>query len=223
MTDSASSTDPREVHSYLEVWADALSRAIGEIAGAPFACVFQPDAPPGAASVTKDDSWIVAASSGSLRGELSLRLAPPTVVRLAQILMSEPAAPAEVAAGHREAALELLRQVSGLAATEFRARRGEVQLQLELSTAAPSWAASFRGWFRIGEETSPIVIEVHLSAALLASLRAEPPDAAPASPGASTAAPTPHDERVNLDLLMDVELEVTLLFGGRRMLLRELL
>jgi flagellar motor switch protein FliN len=225
MTESAPSPDPREILSYLEVWADALSRAIGEIAGASFACVFQSNAPAGAAVASLDDSWIVTAASGSVRGEMSLRVPPPTVVRLAQILMSEPAAPADVTPEHREAALELLRQVSGVAATELRAQRGEVQLHLEASTAAPSWPSSFSGWFRMGEEASPILMEVHLSVALLASLRAEQTQAEVTAKThvASAALPDPQNEKVNLDLLMDVELEVILRFGGRRILLRELL
>jgi flagellar motor switch protein FliN/FliY len=142
--------------------------------------------------------------------------------------MNEPAAAAEVTADHREAALELLRQVSGLAATEIKATRGEIQLHLEASAAAPSWPASFSGWFRVGEETPPTLIEVHVSAALLASLRAEqqetaPPVVGPGSNPGVPAAPGLYDEKVNLELLMDVELDVTLRFGSRRLLLRELL
>jgi len=228
MTDAAASPDTREVMPYLQAWADALSQTIGEIAGVPFASTVVPETPPEIAPVSPADLWIVAGCTGALRGEMSLRLAPPATVRLAQILMNEPAATAEVTADHREAALELLRQVSGRAASELKATRGEVQLHLEASATAPSWPASFTGWFRVGEETPPTLIEVHFSVALLASLRAEQHQAESTieSPGLKSAAPAAsalHDEKVNLDFLMDVELDVSLRFGSRRLVLRELL
>ena len=226
MTNAAPSPDSR-VTAYLQAWADALSQTMGEIAGVPSASTLMSEAPEAGAE-SPADFWIIAGCSGALRGEMSLKLAPAATVRLAQILMNEPATAADLTADHREAALELLRQVSGLAATEIKATRGEVQLHLEASAAAPSWPASFSGWFRVGEETPPILIEVQVSAALLASLRAEQPETAPpvASPGANPGVPAAsgsHDEKMNLELLMDVELDVTLRFGGRRLLLRELL
>jgi len=223
MTDSTAPSDPREALSYLQVWANSLSQALGDIARVPFACVLQTEAPPGASQVNPDDLWIVVGSAGALRGEMSLRLSPATIVRLAQILMGEPAVHAEVTSERREAALELLRQVSGLAATELRTHRGEIPLQLESSTGAPSWPPSFSGWFLIGEDASRILLEVHLSAAMLASLRAEQSQTDVASAMAKPMPLGPYDAKVNLDLLMDVELKVILRFGGRRMLLRELL
>lgn len=226
MTNPAPSDDSR-VTAYLQAWADALSQTMGEIAGVPFASTLLREAPEASAE-SPADLWIVAGCTGAIRGEMSLRIAPAATVRLAQILMNEPAAAAEVTADHKEAALELLRQVSGLAADEIKATRGEVQLHLEASAAPPSWPASFSGWFRVGEEAPPTLIEVHVSAALLASLRAEQQETAPpvASPGSKPVAPAAsgsYDEKVNLELLMDVELDVTLRFGGRRLLLRELL
>ena len=140
--------------------------------------------------------------------------------------MNEPAAAAELTPEHREAALELLRQIAGLATTEFRRTRGEMQFQLEPSATPPSWPASFSAWFRVGEETPPVLIEVHLSAALIASLRKEQDQASAEQTSPTSSAKTgasPQNERANLDLLMDVELNVTLRFGARRMLLRELL
>jgi len=228
MTDEALTPNPREVLPFLQLWVDSFSQALGEIAGVPFATMLVSETPGEAAPATPADLWIVAAYSGAIRGEISFRVAPPTTVRLAQVLMNEPAAPGEVTADHREAALELLRQVSGLVAAELRRTRGEVQLHLEASAAPPSWPASFTAWFRVGEETPPMLIEVHLSAALLASLRKEqpatdPPDASRGTNPSAAAASSQHDGQVNLGLLMDVELDATLRFGGRRMLLRELL
>lgn len=226
MSDAEST--PRELESYLQIWADVLSQALGEIAGTPMACAVLAQAPPDLPSASDSDLRIVAACSGALRGEMSFRMPPASAVRLAQILMSEPAAPAEANDQHREAGLELLRQVSSLAATALRAARGDVQFGLEPSASAPSWAASSSAWLQVGESSSPAaLIEIQISAALLASLRAEKTET-PAGTGGDShptpaAAEVPYDDKVNLNLLMDVELAVTLRFGSRQLLLREVL
>jgi len=129
-------------------------------------------------------------------------------------------------ADHREAALKLLRQVAGLAASGLKAIWGEVQLRLDESPAAPSWPASSTTWIRAGEDpANPVaMLEMRLSAALVAGLRAEKPEAAkPAAPSAVPVHSGPEENRANLSLLMDVELVVTLRFGSRRLLLREVL
>lgn len=224
MTDpAAASPDPRSPASYLQAWADAVSQAMGEIAGVPLPCTLLAETPPEAPAAGETDLWVIAACSGGLRGEMSLRLPPVTIVRFAQILMNEPAAPGEANGERREAALELLRQVSGLAATELKATWGELQLRLESAAAAPSWPASSSGWFRVGEEVPAMLMEAHMSAALVASVRAEKSEAVEAPVGSTPASASSHDETVNLGLLMDVELGVTLRFGSRRLLLRELL
>ena len=150
---------------------------------------------------------------------MSLRLPAASVLRLAQIFMSEPSAPeTAVTSDHRDAALELLRQIAGLVVTSLKPNWGEVQLPLTASEGAPSWPASYTTWLRAGEDTvhAPLV-EVQLSAALVAALRAEKTEAAADTP------PNPIQIPGKLDLLMDVELAVTLRFGSRRLLLREVL
>jgi len=168
-----------------------------------------------------------------------VRLEAATVVRLGQIFMSEPAtAEAQPTAEHREAVVELLRQVSGLVSTAAKGRWGELQLLVELAPSAPSWpsAATFR--LQAGEEgPAGMTLEVDLSAALVAGLRAEKVEAvktgtvkAEAAPAAaqSSSPVTPSAPSLGagtgaLDLLLDVELAMTLRFGTRRLLLREVL
>lgn len=240
MSESAASTRPEPESSYNEAWAKALAQVLGEIAGSPFAVSVSQEAPANMTASTATDLWIVAASSGGLRGEMSLRIPPPFVVRLAQIFMSEPSAPAaEMTAEHRKAALELLRQVGGLVASSLALAWGEVQIRLEASPSAPSWATAATAWLRLGEDSSLLWIEIQLSAALMAALRAEKADLFPAAaantaatapippaagpPSSSPSSPVTVHGAVNLDLLMDVELGVTLRFGSRRMLLRDIL
>jgi flagellar motor switch protein FliN len=198
----------------------------------------------------KDDLWLVCACSGGLRGELSLRIPAASTLRLSQIFMNEPPTPpaeatAEVTAvvtadaapdpaakptdENREAVVELLRQVAGLVATALQAAWGEVQLRLDAAPGAPSWPASSTHWLHASEDSGALV-EVHLSAALVAGLRSEKAEkseaaaSAPAAPVPPSPVPAmPEDGRAKLALLMDVELALTLRFGSRRLLLREVL
>jgi flagellar motor switch protein FliN/FliY len=165
-----------------------------------------------------------------------LRLAGATVLRLAQIFMSEPATPeAPPSADHREAVVELLRQVSGIVSSTAKARWGEVQLLVEQAPAAPSWSSAATLWLQIGEDgPTSMALEFGLSAALVAELRAEKSEAvkAEAAPAVIDASPpvisaiSPVDSGQGtgaLDLLMDVQLAMTLRFGAKRLLLREVL
>jgi flagellar motor switch protein FliN/FliY len=136
---------------------------------------------------------------------------------------------------HREAVEELFRQVAGRAATSLSSSRGEVQLRVE-SGPSPSWAVAATAWMVTPSEASPrLTLEWRLSAALAAELAAaaraggtiasthheepSPPPSAPGSPSASPVQIAPD----KLDLFKDVELDVALRFGGRQMLLREIL
>jgi flagellar motor switch protein FliN len=225
--------EPQEPARLIQLWAEVLGQALGDISGSPLPCTILTESPANLPPAAETDLWILVTSSGALRGEMMLRLPATSTVRLAQIFMSEPATAADITSEHREATLELLRQVGGLAATAIKSNWGEVQLHLDIAATAPSWPASSTFWFRIGEDT---LLEILLSAALAASLRTEktektdagqPATAAaassPTAPSAS-AAPSPSGNgNVNLDLLMDVELAVMLRFGSRCLPLREVL
>jgi flagellar motor switch protein FliN/FliY len=219
----------RDPAQYLETWRDVLAQVLQEISGAPLPCSLSREAPADLTPPSESDLWIVVTALGAVRGEMSARCSAASTIRLAQIFMSQPAASAtETTSEHRDAVLELLRQTAGLVATALKRTWGEVQLSLEASTGAPTWPASSTAWLQLGSDsaTAP-VIEIQLSAALVAALRAEaektaPPPAAVPAPS-EAAEPASPSNPVNLDLLMDVELAVTLRFGQRRLLLREVL
>lgn len=222
MTEDATPAARLASTAFLQIWAESLGQVLGQISGSPLPCLVFPDAPGELAPADQSDLWILCACSGGLRGEMSLRLPAASALRLAQIFMSEPAAPeAEILPEHREAAVELLRQVGGVVASTLKTNWGEVQLLLDVSPGAPSWPSSSIHWVRAGEREA--LLEVHLSAALAAALRVEKADGSVAI-GVSTPTPlAPEQSQVKLDLLMDVELAVTLRFGSRRLLLREVL
>jgi flagellar motor switch protein FliN/FliY len=212
--------------SFVQAWATSLAQALGQIAGSAFPCVVENDAPAELAATGSGDLWIAAAWSGGLRGEMSLRMPPDSALRLAQIFTSEPYTPgAELASDHAEAALELLRQIGGLVCSALKSTWGEVQLRIDRAAGAPSWPASSTAWLRAGEPPEVAFIEMQLSAALAAALRTE--RAEPAKPPAAVPPPSPPEVEgagnAKLELLMDVELAVTLRFGSRKLLLREVL
>ena len=211
---------------YFAIWKDILAQILQEVSGAPLPCVLSREAPADLTPPSETDYWIVVTASGAVRGEMSVRCSAASTIRLAQIFMSQTApAPAEATAEHRDAVLELLRQAAGLVATAIKASWGDVQLSLNAASAAPTWPASSTTWLQFGEEaaTAP-VMEIQMSAALTAALRPDMAAAAPApAPPEAALDPALAPGPVNLDLLMEVELAVTLRFGRRQLLLREIL
>ena len=221
MTEAASTPSPADPASFLELWAQCFSQTLGQLTAVPVSCAVLAELPAELAAVSENDLSLLATLSSGLRGEMSLRLPPTTVLHCAQTLTGD-TAPAEMTPEHRDAALELIRQVAGLVSTSLEPRWGEVQLRIEAAQAVPTWSASATAWLRAGEDSAPLAwVEVHLSAALVAALRAVRKEEPPARE-----APTENsapDRDVNLGLLMDVELAVALRFGSRRLPLRDVL
>lgn len=233
---------------FLQIWSESFSQVIGQITGSAVPCIVRAETPAHCPPAEPSDFWAMVTSSGGLRGEMSVRLTAATVLGLAQIFMSEPATPeAELTADHREAVFELLRQVSGIVSTTAAARWGEVQLRVQSAQAAPSWPSAGTYWLLAGEEGSKsMTLEFSLSAALVAELRAEKGGEIKAEAAAavtdstmpvassnkssntfsdtSSDVPAAAGENAGaLDMLMDVQLAMTMRFGARRLLLREVL
>jgi flagellar motor switch protein FliN/FliY len=208
--------------SFMQVWAESMAHVLGQIAGSPFAVECLPGAPPEAPPAQEADVRITIVAAGGVRGEMSFRIAQAVMVGVAQLFLSEPQdAAVDFKPDHQEAAEELLRQVAGHAATSLKPRWGEVQLRLE-SGAPPSWPPAASGWLASGSATAcRLWLEWQLSAALNAALvtASQPAESKPLEPRQEDAGAG----QGNLDLLMDVELEVTLRFGQRIMLLRDIL
>lgn len=222
MTTAAVSPQP-DPGVYVQAWAESFSEVLGQIAGAPVAFVplTEPaDLPPAAES----DLWIVCTCSGGLRGEQSFRIPTDSAVCLAQRFMSEAESPeTPLTQEHGEAVVELLRQVAGLVASAIKPRWGEVQFRLDPAPGGPSWPASSKFWLRSGDAASPpFLVELQLSAALAAGLRAGQAEAAQPS-SSPPPARAPEQNSGQLAMVMDVELAMTLRFGSRRLPLREIL
>lgn len=229
MTDEPSPTAPSasapppdaDARPYMQIWAESMAQVLGQIAGSPFAVEYLPEAPAEAEAAQETDLRVIMVAAGALRGEMSLRIPRGAVLAVAQLFLGEAQdAAAEFKSDYQEAVEELLRQVAGHAATALKPGWGEVQLRLE-SSAPPSWSPGASGWLASGSgAVFPLRLEWQLSAALHAALVAasHPPESKLGeSPGEGAAG------EGNLDLLMEVELEVSLRFGERIMLLRDIL
>jgi len=121
----------------------------------------------------------------------------------------------------RAAVEELLRQVAGHVSTAAKPLWKELPLNLALAPA-PTWPPAASGWIRSGTGSpAEIAIEWRLSAALNASLipiQQEPKTSS--SPAENVNVPS---DPARLGFFMDLELEVTLRFGGRNILLKDIL
>ncbi len=212
----------REPSDLVRLWAEATTQVMGGgDAGSSPAWVIA-DASPAGNLQAENDLWIVVACSGALRGEMAFRVPAAVALHIAQTFIGEPInARGQLTPEHNDALLELFRQAGGLTASAIKPVRGEVRFQVELMGSSPSWAASSTTWLRWGQDAPDTWIELRLSAGLVAAFREEPAETA--SSGSPDSVTPVQTSQAKLDLLMDVELGVTLRFGSRRLLLREVL
>jgi flagellar motor switch protein FliN/FliY len=204
----------------MQQWAEAMAQVLEQIASSPFSLTLSDAADP-LSPAAEGDLLAVVAAEGGLRGEISLRFPRAAALGVAQVFVGEPANPAaEFGREHREAVEEWLRQVAGVAASRMKERWGEVSLRVEIAGQTPSWSAAARGQLA-SSAGAPLVLQVEwqVSAALQAALlTAQTASHTPRNPARPPAAA---DDA--LDLVMDVGLAVTLRFGSRNLLLREVL
>src|ERR1700720_1918578 len=122
MTEAAAAAQQSEPAEYIQLWSDSLSQVMGRITAVEVPCAIRSEAPADFPPAGPGDVWAVVTCSGGIRGEMGLRIGAPAVLRLAQTFMSEPPTPeAELSADHRDAVIELLRQVAGIVTTAAKA------------------------------------------------------------------------------------------------------
>jgi flagellar motor switch protein FliN/FliY len=238
---------------YLQLWSASLEEVLVQVSGAACEVDFSLEAPPGPPPAESGDIYFLITLTGAMRGEMGVRVPRTAGLVLVQLMLREPQPAAEWTSEHHEALEELFRQVAGRAAPAIRSTWGEVQLRVESgppptwAVAATAWTCSSSG------APVSFRMEWQLSAALSVELKAAETrrntisTAAvdlrlgdtrsfgdPSSAETRTArtpidrtpiadAQTESDLAAKLELFKDVELDVTLRFGGRRMLLREIL
>lgn len=172
--------------------------------------------------------------TGSLEGLLEIGLDVTMTARFASLLMgetlTEDADTVEVTQDQKDAAAELLQQISGNAADRLRKTFGPMELKAAMGERDAGTGQ--RHMLTFTGAAVPLEMELHIvELQPKAEEQAEP---AQAAAPATAAAPIPEQEPVeaaqlstinarNLDLLLDIELGVTLRFGTRQMLLKDIL
>lgn len=209
------------VNAFAQLWNDAISTVLSQVASASFP--MQEGGAENMPAAVAEDVQLTVTAAGTARGEMNLRLPPATALDLAKIFISDTeSARTELTADDRSALEELFRQVAGHVATSARPKGLEIQLTVVLGEA-PTWPPAASGWICSGPTAPrPAQVEWKLSSALATALVStwREPDPVPAAP----APPQPSSKgEEKLELLMDVELDVVLRFGGRNILLKEIL
>jgi flagellar motor switch protein FliN len=208
---------------YQEIWIDSACEILGQISGNSF----EGQVASGSGPADDPSALCMHFSLGApLDGEHVMFVAATDALRLSQLLMGEPLNPsAAFDADHRDALAELFRQIAGSAALTLGARlETEVKVMLT-DTERPSWLASAPAGAQL-KLTSPQFPDLSLSLKLSYELNnALDSSAAPAaeSKAQSEQALSRGRRESNLDFLRDIELGVTLRFGKRHVLLRDIL
>jgi flagellar motor switch protein FliN/FliY len=184
-----------------------------------------------------------------LRGEFSFEIGKRAAVELARLFVGE-ATPSpetiEPTEDDNEALDELLRTIAGTAATALRAHFGKVDLKF-IGREDAEWTPAHRRSLTLAQAERRIALGLAFDKEVLTAKRMEEPASistsqvssgvdVPVAAKGSAAVPVNRHERKqsndklselmrdgNLDLLLDVELAVTLRFGRREMLMKDIL
>src|SRR5271165_3092527 len=160
--------------------------------------------------------------SGALQGSASIHIANADGLLLAQKFLAEPIDPsAELNADRKEALYELLRQVAGLATTKLKSLFGEANLEVS-NAEPPSWQGVDVALLASEPSSGNLPFGLRLSSELLASLSSTKTAASPpVEDSDALSSAVPHEPK--FDLLLGVNLNLTLRFGQRILPLREIL
>ena len=218
-----------KLQEYLQAWGASIGRVLKEVAGAPHTWQeLSPEATRALLASLKENSiGIQFEATQSLSGNQGFVLSKKDAVRLAQLLLAEPEDGSSVMSDdHRDALSELFRQFAGATASALKGLvGGEVSFKwagLDQFPGKPTVQAGIQ-WNSPGLIPLPLIFD--LSSSLVTALSPTPPGPSAFELPTPTQPPAPlvQTRDPKLELLMDVELDVTLRFGERQMPLRDIL
>ncbi len=228
-TDSQAPHSPK-MQAYLQAWGTSISRVLQEVAGAPHTWQeLLPEATKELLASLKEDGISLQFEAGQhLTGKQGFVLSKKDAVRLSQLLLAEPEdGSSAMTDDHRDAIAELFRQFAGAAASALKGLAGgEVSFKWSGLDPFPGEPAERAGMQWSSPGLASIALVAELDAGLMTALN---PVAAPVVQALELPTPThPPAPLVpardpKLELLMDVELDVTLRFGERQMVLHDIL
>jgi flagellar motor switch protein FliN/FliY len=230
MSDESPQPPNPKLQEYLQMWAASISRVLQEVAGATHTSQqLSAEATQTQVAALKENSLSVRFEAAEhLTGEQGFTLSNGDAVRLAQLLLMEPQeSKAALTDDHRDAVAELFRQFAGAAASAVKSLAGgEVNFKWSGMERLEGEGTLQFGLQWISAKLAPFTFVAEISPSLAAALNPPPQPSAPTVvlpvPAEIPAAPlSARDPK--LELLMDVELDVTLRFGEREMELHEIL
>jgi flagellar motor switch protein FliN len=228
-TDSQATHSPK-MQAYLQAWGTSISRVLQEVAGAPHTWQeLPPEATKELLASLKEEGISLQFEAGQhLAGKQGFVLSKKDAVRLSQLLLAEPEdGSSAMTDDHRDAIAELFRQFAGAAASALKGLAGgEVSFKWSGLEPFPGEPAERAGMQWSSPGLASIALVAELDAGLMTALN---PVAAPVVQAlelptpALPPAPLAQARDPKLELLMDVELDVTLRFGERQMVLHDIL
>jgi len=211
--------------SFVDVWKTAFGKLLTQ-SGA--ANVTTPDAEQVKLADVADAGMIAVrfAGGGCLKGRLQWSAPKAVALQCAQLLMAEPLdAAAEFTATHLDGYQEFLRQAAGEAAVSWKESRGEPTELLYQAETTGAFQAQATSCFSLeSDKTHGLTLRIDLDAEMLTSLAAAPIVQAAEPVSENEPALEPSSDRnapANLDMILDVQLDATIRFGEREMLLQE--
>ena len=208
------------LHSFVEVFRKTLSDVLAQDLASPWNVATQAEGAPQSGGATKLCFGITL--SGGLRGNAAFEIENAEALLLAQKLLAESPDPAaKLTVARKQAVEQLLRKVTALAAADLKEQFGEVDLQLA-SIEVPNWTGTRVALLAEEASTGKVSVELLLDKELVAGV-APSPDANSTVPASTGKPPGKAAGENNLDLLLGVELNLTLRFGQRTLTLREIL
>jgi flagellar motor switch protein FliN/FliY len=222
------------IAQFCQVWTASFTSVLGP-SGVVSPVVTATDPAPAKALSSEELGAAISVSfkgGGILKGDQVWVAEKPAALQLAQLLMAEPLDPAaEFSDTHADAFAELLRQVAGQAATAWKQiAGGETEIVFQAASDAVFVPAQGTTVKISGEKFAELSLRFFVNSALFdaLSIAVPTPEASEAPEPQDVPAPPPQDSLVgavplNLELLLDVELEATIRFGEKEMLLRDVL
>ncbi|MGH9378573.1 MAG: FliM/FliN family flagellar motor switch protein [Terriglobia bacterium] len=229
-----------QARDYFALWNDLIADGLGRILGASVHAEPQAGGSSGAAPEGTSEPGVWIRFFGGKIGEQAFFLAAPDAARLSQVLLGEAAGIATgegggeagaLSAEGRESLVQFFQQIATMIpASDWFGFKCELEAS---EVARVDWEAADQANFHFSSVQGFLLdLRSLLSADFSSALQSPKKEAKshgedadegkPSKPSSQNTSPaTPRD--VNLNILMDVELDVTLRFGQREMLLGDVL
>lgn len=213
-------SNPRmaKIELFLEAWSGTLATLLSQLGAATWSF----SGTNAADSYTPVATLCVKLSQG-LSGGFWISVTAADAALLLELFTGEkPEIAAELDASQSEALIELIRQWAGLAASELKPAFGEVAVEVAAGTSLSSALMGSRLLNLSGGERR-LSVRIEMDVELMSQFERRQTARAQVVPEANRGSLDQLLREGNLDLLLDVELGVTLRFGSRRAPLREVL